>query len=355
MDTSIVASLIEEYSLSDKDVRFSLEEVTALMERAEGWEVIWSRLYALLGIGLLKVCHWLEQAGEIRWTDYGASEVLRDEFVSALLENHYARGAANGMLLGNFSLERRETLLSYLLNRDFVRKRAYSYIARNHPRFISYNQPVDDDGGELLDQLEGGGTPETLRFGHEVADEYLTRQNELDRRLRNLRIGYRVTEKRIPVAVRDAGLQLHPRVDWLAEGMPAILRVVVENLESGGNDEKKLVNVHGVRNAALRGALEDSQKKLAGTRFAPRMRQRIIGAMNRVLFDYLLRPLDAESIKDLLGITLDDAYQRLSRYRKHLEPLLVVNSEVAKLLDGDFLMDDEEFIEDELEMSDGCR
>lgn len=311
---------------------FSLREIEILRHRREGWERLWGKLYGMFGERLDRLSVKIEKTG-IGWPDAGT----REEFVARLLAD-YERRFRLGKLLENYVGADGDNPVAYLATLSHVRRRACTFLARERPRVLSLDTPFPggDEAETRASALPSAPRATAERSNADKAANYSDRRDGLDLALRGLAIN--IADAEAPSSVEEqAGMQLYPRCDWNPPAMAALAgrldRLLPPRPPDGLPRDAALRRLHRERRNALREDFARAGEELAACGDDARAKPReLIARMNRCTFEYLLRPLDARTLMDVLSVTRNGADMLRKRYRDGLEDLLRGNPAVDRLL-----------------------
>jgi hypothetical protein len=282
------------------------EQVRLIQERDPGWENAWAELaLALLGddgrSGVL--CQAIPHLG-ISWPN----DATRDDFVAWMMLKFQEKANKGTLLAGYFS--ERGTPEDYLTSRTTLRHKALAFLSHSSVRQAAK---------ELLEQ-------DTLAQWPAPGNDpnFTALLAEVGRRLERLSLR---TEGRITAVLEQAGLQLHPRLNWEQQVLARLrdhLANVIRNPDEAPNPFAVLAQVHDEERQYWRIAAEELNAKFFNKgKFCSLAKQRQLeNRWIELLFHQVFMPLRSEAVAKLLGITTATAHMRRFHYRRRLPDLL---------------------------------
>lgn len=318
------------------DIPITAEEIHILATRATGWERLWGKIYGLLGMALDERIKRLDKIDPtIKWPPDGAQE----EFAALMLE-HFERRFDNGFLFSADAMEDCD-LATSLLAFSFLRLRAISFCSRRRVNVLhSIDEPVsvgnNDNADTMADTLNERNRRVVLHDNRMHSENYAEKRENMDRSLSNLSIVV-ATPANPTVVEQQAGMQLYPRCDWTPPDMRQLHHAVGISLASDQRNEDDAWNNLKASHLERKKSLEENfltlHNELAKLSLkAEKKFFTLVNSMNKTTFEYLFRPLNAETLMKLLGIKRDKADKLRERYRDDLEALLRGNPVIDKAL-----------------------
>lgn len=274
-----------------------LEELRVLRERGPSWQEIWGRLFLHLDAHVraaTRSFHWVDPQNDV------------DDFIADMSLEWSAR-AADGRLLASWSEDR--PVAHALASKRFLRARFSDFYGQRRR-----HRPV-------FEGLESSCAPTRKPASRTIASD------EFDRQLSDVVVP-QTFAARSPFVREQAGLQLHPRLDWPHDDHQDLREhlsgAVAEAEASWGRCDRIL----GLEHEAARtehltridGLARDQARKRDGDGEVgvARLEDKIDEAWACLL----VRPFSAERVARLLSISrLNTAEQRIKRYRDALPEL----------------------------------
>lgn len=282
------------------------EQVRLIQEHGPGWENAWAELaLVLLGddgrSGVL--CRTVPRLG-ISWPNVAT----RDDFVAWMMLKFQEKANKGTLLAGYFS--ERGTPEDYLTSRTTLRHKALAFLAHSS---------VCQAASELLEE----DTP--AQWAAPGNDPNFTALlAEVGRRLERLSLR---TEGRITAVLEQAGLQLHPRLNWEQQVLARLrdhLANVIQKPDEAPNPFVVLARVHDEEQQYWRTAAEELNTEFYNEgKFCRLTKQRQLeNRWIELLFHQVFMPLRSVAVAKLLGVTKAAADMRRFYYRRRLPDLL---------------------------------
>jgi DNA-directed RNA polymerase specialized sigma24 family protein len=276
------------------------DDLRLIRDRGPGWEAAWSILFGEVNLRLLR---WVKNgqpndpaSGRLNRTHFGVlgNVFEADDFISEYLLWLHSR-ATDGRLLAGYDIEAGTDVCAYLIR--MAPQRAVSHMRKRR-------RHVPIDGTEALQGGSGGS-----RWMGDVA--------------RGLTEIEHPKGEPVGAVVRQAAMQVHPRLDRTVENFPTLEGDLQRAMrpEDHASGLQHLEARHADSQERLRAELESIQDELAAmaapkARHQPHTQRHWDNRFFRRFADLLIAPLDQEAVMALLDLPAAAARKQVSRYRR---------------------------------------